>query len=225
MKSRRLVLLALFFTSAYVAFVGCGDDESTPDGNADAGNESSTVDTSPADSTSNDARVDARSPEYTGSACTVAADCYGDIDAASLQGGEAVCIDKVDNGYCTHKCQTDQDCCAVPGECVTGLKQVCASFENSADKYCFLSCEDDDIAKAADGGFTDAGTVDGGGIDGNEYCHRNASLEMGCRSTGGGSNNRKVCLPNATGDGGAGDGGKKDAGDAGDAGDADADAN
>lgn len=219
MKTRRLLLLSLFFTSTYVAFVGCGDDdESTPSGNTDAGNEASTVDTTPNDSSSSsDARTDARSPEFTGSACTVAADCYGDIDAAALQGGPAVCIDKVDKGYCTHECTKDEDCCAVPGECVTGLKQVCASFENTDKKYCFLSCEEEDIAKAADGGFTDAGTTDGGGFDRNEYCHRNASLEMGCRSTGGGQNNRQVCLPNATGDGGVGDGGKKDAGDAGDA--------
>lgn len=225
MKARRIILLSLFVCSAYVAFVGCGDEETTNTStNNDAGNDTSPP--PPRDTGAGDAFVDARSPDNTGSACTVATDCYRTLatdggDAATLQGGEAVCIDKVENGYCTHKCTQDSDCCAVPGECVSGLKQVCASFENSPDKYCFLSCEEADITKAADGGFTDAGLVDGG-FDGEDYCHTNASLEMGCRSTGGGNENRKACLPTGTGDGGGGGdgGGKKDAGDAGDAGDA-----
>lgn len=221
MKARRIILLSLFLGSAYVAFVGCGDEETTSAPSPDAGNDTAPPPPPPQDSATSDAPLDGRSPELTGSACKVAADCYHDIDAASLQGGEPVCIDKVENGYCTHKCEKDEDCCAVPGECRTGLKQVCASFENSADKYCFLSCEDSDITKAVDGGFSEAGTVDGGGTDGDEYCHSNASDEFGCRSTGGGSNNRKACLPTGGGDGGGGDGGgKKDAGDAGDASDA-----
>lgn len=220
MKARRIILLSLLLGSAYVAFVGCGDEETeTPSNTNDAGQD--TTPPLPPQDAAGDVRLDARSPDNTGAACAVAADCYATIDAAALHGGEAICIDKVEDGYCTHKCQTDEDCCAVPGECVSGLKQVCASFENSADKYCFLSCGDDDIRNAADGGFTDAGVVDGGGFAGDDYCHTNASLEMGCRSTGGGADNRKACLPTGGGDGGAGDGGKKDAGsDAGDAGDA-----
>jgi hypothetical protein len=220
MKARRIILLSLLLGSAYVAFVGCGDEETTSSpSNTDAGNDAPPP-PPPQDSAVADAFVDARSPDNTGAACAAAADCYRTLDAAALQGGQAVCIDKVEDGYCTHECTKDEDCCAVPGECVSGLKQVCASFENSAVKYCFLSCEDTDIRNAADGGLTDAGVVDGGGFDGEEYCHTNASLEMGCRSTGGGMDNRKACIPTGTGDGGAGDGGKKDGGDAGDAGDA-----
>lgn len=218
MKLRRSVFVVLAVGSAYVAFVGCGDEETPSSQTTDAGQESSTVDTykPPVD-----AALDSRSPEYTGSACKAPADCYGDIDAAALHGGAAVCIEKVTNGYCTHECQTDDDCCAVPGECRTGLKQVCASFENTDKKYCFLSCEEADIASATDAGASDAGVLDGG-FDGNQYCVKNTSAEFGCRSTGGGSNNRKACLPTGIGDGGAGDGGsgKKDSGaDAGDAGD------
>jgi hypothetical protein len=227
MKARRIILLSLLVGSAYVAFVGCGDEETTSSPSPDAGQDTNRPPPPPQDSAIGDAFVDARSPDNTGSACTAATDCYKSLgDAAALQGGQAVCIDKVEDGYCTHECKTDQDCCAVPGECVSGLKQVCASFENSTVKYCFLSCEDSDINNAADGGFTDAGLVDGG-FDGEEYCHKNASLEMGCRSTGGGADNRKACIPIGTGDAGPGDGGgKKDAGDAGDAGDGgDADAN
>lgn len=207
--------------SAYVAFAGCGDEETPPATTTDAGNETSTVDTykPPVDAT-----VDSRSPEYTGSACKVATDCYRDLQMSSSadagDGGDAsstalkgdpVCIDKVTDGYCTHKCQTDADCCAVPGECRTGLKQVCASFENSPDKYCFLSCEDADIASATDAGASDAGS------DGDQYCQKNANPEFGCRSTGGGTENRKVCFPVGPATDG---GGKKDSGaDAGDGGD------
>lgn len=213
MKARRIILLSLLLGSAYVAFAGCGDEETTTSSNTDAGNETSTVDSSPIDSSGGDARLDSGSPEFTGSTCNVAADCYGGLDAAALKGGEPVCIDKVTQGYCTHKCQTDQDCCAVPGECVTGLKQVCSSFSSSPDKYCFLSCEPADITAATDGGFSDAGT------DGENYCRVNANAQFGCRSSGGGNENRKVCFPiGPTNDGGPNDGG--DGGDAADASDA-----
>src|SRR5207247_2447366 len=125
------------------------------------------------------------------------ADCYGGFDAQSLK-GEVRCIDRVSNGYCTHLCTTDADCCAVSGECRTGLKQVCAPLESTGNKYCFLSCENKDIASATEAGASDAGS------DGTEYCHKNTSTEFGCRSTGGGGENRKVCLPTG---GGPGDGG------------------
>jgi hypothetical protein len=119
----------------------------------------------------------------------------------------------VTNGYCTHLCTTDADCCAVEGECRTGLKQVCAPFESTGEKYCFLSCESADIAAANDAGATDAGT------DEQNYCHKNISTEFTCRSTGGGAANRKVCLPSGPpGDGGPNDGASDaDASDAADA--------
>jgi hypothetical protein len=49
---------------------------------------------------------------------------------------------------------------------------VCASFESEADRYCFPSCEEGD--DACPPGF-------------------------GCRSTGGGADNRKVCFPEEAG--------------------------
>lgn len=143
-----------------------------------------------------------RGPEQTGQECTTATACYGGVaeagaDAGGIR-GEVVCLTKVPNGYCTHKCNDDADCCAAPGECRTGLKQVCAPLENQPDKYCFLSCEDADVtagiaSQAADGGY-DGGATDGGSRE-DAYCHAFASTGLKCRSTGGGKNNRKVCLP------------------------------
>ena len=44
MKARRIILLSLLVGSAYVAFVGCGDEETTNTStNTDAGNETSTT--------------------------------------------------------------------------------------------------------------------------------------------------------------------------------------
>jgi hypothetical protein len=119
--------------------------------------------------------------EQASQACKVASDCYPRIDAATLQ-GELVCLDRVTDGYCTHLCEDDSDCCAVAGECSTGHPQVCAPFESTGKKHCFLSCESDIVgdAKAADG---------------NAYCSAYANTAFGCRSTGGGSENRKVCMP------------------------------
>ena len=60
--------------------------------------------------------------------------------------------------------------------------EVCAPFESTPDMYCFLSCEDADLQTA---NATDADT----------FCHTYAGPSFGCRSTGGGSKNRKVCMP------------------------------
>lgn len=59
--------------------------------------------------------------------------------------------------------------CAVDDDCSAAEPSfVCASFENEATTYCFPSCDEgDDVCPS---GF-------------------------GCRSTGGGSDNRKVCFP------------------------------
>ena len=119
--------------------------------------------------------------EQTGQSCTSAAQCFPDTHDAALQGGPAVCMDRVPNGYCTHICTTDADCCAVPGECRTGYRQVCAPFESTNMKYCFLSCE----AVPGDSGVTDT----------DAFCAAYAHAGFGCRSTGGGSENRKVCVP------------------------------
>ena len=107
-----------------------------------------------------------------------------------------LCLDKVTNGYCTHLCTQDSDCCAVPGECKTGLVQVCGPFTSTGQNQCFLSCEDKDItaAIAAQPGTFDGGTFDGGSRE-DTYCKAFASQAFGSRSTGGGKTNRKVCLP------------------------------
>src|SRR5258708_1096943 len=99
--------------------------------------------------------------EQTGQSCTQASQCYGGIDAAAVH-GQVTCLTQLQNGYCSHTCQSDADCCAVPGECLTGFAQVCASFESTGPKYCFLSCDPSAIATAPDAGSTDPST----------YCQR-----------------------------------------------------
>jgi hypothetical protein len=119
-----------------------------------------------------------------GSSCTAASQCYPALDAATLH-GQVTCLTQLTNGYCTHTCQSDADCCSVPGECPSGLKQVCASFESSGQTYCFLGCDAADLANGPDGGTTDA-TL---------FCQTQANPTFTCRSTGGGSANRKFCGP------------------------------
>ncbi|MBI2388419.1 MAG: hypothetical protein HYV09_02275 [Deltaproteobacteria bacterium] len=123
--------------------------------------------------------------ENTGSACTAPDQCYPGLDGGTLK-GEVECLTKVPGGYCTHRCASDTDCCAVTGECKSGFKQVCAPLTNETITRCFLSCEDADV-KAADPAYAS---------DTNGYCAKYANAAFGCRSTGGGSANRKVCLPN-----------------------------
>jgi hypothetical protein len=120
----------------------------------------------------------------TGSTCSSAAQCFPGLDAAALH-GQATCLTQLQNGYCTHTCTSDVDCCAVPGECRTGFKEVCASFESSGQMYCFLSCSAADVAAAPDAGTTDPTT----------YCQDWASASFTCRSTGGGAQQRKFCGP------------------------------
>lgn len=112
--------------------------------------------------------------ENTGEACEIPEDCYPEVNHDDLQ-GEVVCMDRVDGGYCTHHCTVDEDCCAAEGECETGLAQVCAPFESTGEYFCFLSCD--------------------GVEDENAFCQDNAHPRFICRSTGGGSDNEKVCVP------------------------------
>lgn len=125
---------------------------------------------------------DARRPTNTGQACQVAEDCYPGLDATTLH-GDAVCLTRVPDGYCTHQCTQDLDCCAVTGECPNDFPQVCAPFESTGEMNCFLSCETADVTNA---GFNDS----------TAFCQANANAAFICRSTGGGSANRKVCVPN-----------------------------
>ena len=121
-------------------------------------------------------------PTNTGQSCSAPEQCFGSLDAGALV-GTAICLDKVPGGYCTHSCSGDGDCCAVPGECPGGYPEVCAPFESTGQMDCFLSCEDSTIQKA---GYTDS----------TAYCAKFANAAFSCRSTGGGSKNRKVCVPN-----------------------------
>ena len=125
---------------------------------------------------------DAQRPTNTGQSCEVAHDCYPGLDPETLH-GEPVCMTRVPDGYCTHQCTQDLDCCAVQGECPNGFPQVCAPFVSSGEMNCFLSCEAADVTNA---GFTDS----------TAYCQANANAAFICRSSGGGTNNRKVCVPN-----------------------------
>jgi hypothetical protein len=132
---------------------------------------------------------DEGSPDLVGSVCEVPADCYPDVDPADIQGA-VLCLDRVRAGYCTHECVEDTDCCAVEGECLTGYAQVCSPFESAGAKMCFLSCEDADVDAA-------------GAPDDQSYCHGEVSYDFMCRSSGGGSENRKVCVPGDCGVGAA----------------------
>lgn len=162
-RMRKRSLLAVPFVLGLVLAPACGGDDDDGGGGGSGG-------------------TGGGSPDNVGSVCKVAGDCFPGVEAGALK-GEAICLDRTDEGYCTHMCQDDSDCCAVEGECKTSLKQVCAPFESTAGKKCFLSCENADI----------------GGADANQYCRDNVHPDFGCRSTGGGNQNRKVCFPVACG--------------------------
>jgi hypothetical protein len=190
----RLPVFALLATAsvAFAVVAACSSDETETPPPADGG--TTNADSGP------------RGVEQAGQACTAATQCYP--DKAAQDAGEAgaqldikgaiTCLDRVPNGYCTHECTQDSDCCAVPGECRTGIKQVCSPFTNdSTTKYCFLSCESADI-QAGIAANVDAGGWDGGDADGgadNAYCYWYASVYATCRSSGGGKENRQVCIP------------------------------
>jgi hypothetical protein len=148
-----------------VLLVGCGDD----DGGDATGSPSGT----------------GGGPPNTGATCEAPADCYADIAAADIQ-GEVMCLDRVRGGYCTHDCTADEDCCAAQGECEAGIAQVCSPFESTGETMCFLSCEEANLVPAQG---------QSGPVDEQEYCQRKAGRDFICRSSGGGTDNRKVCVP------------------------------
>lgn len=180
MKTLRLFLVLATFGSAVALACGGSDDAEV------ASNTGPATDAGP------------RGVEPAGQACTAATQCYPQLDGGTVK-GTVTCLDRVPNGYCTHTCTQESDCCAAPGECRTGVKQVCAPFTNdSATKYCFLSCEAADIQAAisanASAGYYDGGATDAGSLD-TVYCQSYASIYATCRSSGGGAQNRKVCIP------------------------------
>ncbi len=167
MSSKWLTLFALVLTPTS-AVIGCGGDD---EGEGDSVNR----------------------PEQTGAACEVADDCFPKVEDRSQLSG-IMCLDRVRDGYCTHECAEDTDCCAIEGECDTDLRQVCSPFESTGMNMCFLSCEAEDIVAPDDGGVP---------ADDQEYCQRAAGRDFICRSSGGGSENRKVCVPGDCGVGAA----------------------
>ena len=138
----------------------------------------------------NTAGTTSRPLEQVGAVCEVDTECFPDVAEGELL-GEPRCLTRVRSGYCTHLCETDSDCCAVAGECKSTLPQVCSPFESAEGKMCLLSCEDADVE-----GDPEA-------EDANDFCQRNASWDFSCRSSGGGSENRKVCMPTDCGVGAA----------------------
>jgi hypothetical protein len=146
------VTSALFVISAGWLLAACGDDDDGAGG-----------------------------PTNTGQSCSAASQCYPGVKDGELL-GDAVCLDRVEGGYCTHVCVADADCCAVPGECSGSYSQVCSPYESETDKFCFLSCEDEDWKKTA-------------AVDAEAFCQRYAGPAFHCHSSGGGSENRKVCTP------------------------------
>ena len=173
------ILAAGLVTSALI--LACGGDEDRRRPSDDA-------------SGATGAGLPPRGYENAGQECAAPGDCYPDIDHADLAGA-VQCMDRVENGYCTHNCGTDSDCCAVDGECDTDLAQVCAPFESTNQYYCLLSCEDADVAAGQRLAANDDYTPPPGSDDATEFCRRWAGIEFGCRSTGGGRDNRKVCMP------------------------------
>jgi hypothetical protein len=69
----------------------------------------------------------------------------------------------------------------VAGECSDGRPQLCGPFESTGQQYCFLSCE--------------AAVVTASGLSDAMFCATYAAADFNCRSTGGGSQNRKICAP------------------------------
>ncbi len=144
--------------SLFVAWTACDDD----------------------DGRRTDASTGAGLADQVGESCVVADDCFVDIAREDIV-GDIQCLDRVDGGYCTHLCTSDDDCCAVEGECDAGDTQVCGPFESTGMMMCFVSCESGDFTGDED-----------------EHCAR-YHPDFICRSTGGGAANRKVCVPSGNG--------------------------
>jgi len=121
-----------------------------------------------------------QSVEHTGATCDVPDDCYPDVADKTTIKGTVECMARVRDGYCTHTCTAITDCCTATGECKTDLVQVCSPFESEPTQKCFVSCEDADMPA---------------GEDPEVFCQREASPDFSCRSSGGGSANRKICMP------------------------------
>jgi hypothetical protein len=81
----------------------------------------------------------------------------------------AECVDKEGGGFCTWSCTEDAGC---DGDQDDDWDFVCSPFESNPGMYCFPACNED-------------------GEDDLDECPPG----YGCRSTGGGADNRKICFP------------------------------
>lgn len=100
--------------------------------------------------------------------------CGGPEDCDVPEDVDAVCLDKSGEGFCSSECGVDDDCdYAEETEEGADYDFVCASFESENGLFCFPACVD--------------------GAEEGEECPGG----MTCRSTGGGSDNRKICFPEA----------------------------
>lgn len=106
------------------------------------------------------------------SACggsAIYAPCDEAENCPAPEGVVSECLDgDGDVGFCTWACAVDEDCAFDEDT----HPRVCAPFESEEGTHCFPSCEgaDEDDPEACPRGF-------------------------GCRSSGGGSDNRKICFP------------------------------
>lgn len=164
-------VLGLILAGGLAQFAGCGDSGSsgTTGGGTGAGG-----------------------PDQTGASCQTPSDCYPGVDPMEIQGTVA-CLDELRDGYCTHSCTADTDCCAAEGECKAEIALVCSPFESMSGTNCFLSCEEADLVPAP--GETE--------VTDQAYCQREAGRDFICRSSGGGNQNRKICVPGDCGVGAA----------------------
>ena len=103
--------------------------------------------------------------EFVYEGCEVADDCAEYIPDSATP----VCLDKSGQGFCSWECAVDADCADDPNE---DFAYVCSSFESTDGLYCFPSCNEDSDSET-------------------DVCPEG----FGCRSTGGGSDNRRICFP------------------------------
>ena len=96
-----------------------------------------------------------------------AADQCADV---APEGATGECVEKEGGGFCSWSCVTDPDCA---GDQDDAWDFVCAPFESTPGLYCFPNCNEDPEAT--------------------EECPDGYA----CRSTGGGSENEKICFPAA----------------------------
>ncbi|MEZ4235296.1 MAG: hypothetical protein R3F59_03885 [Myxococcota bacterium] len=101
------------------------------------------------------------------------APCEAADDCPAPEGVQAECLDKSGAGFCTWSCTVDADCAFDED----AWARVCAPFEDEGGTHCFPACNEGDATTGADG--TGAVCPDG----------------YGCRSTGGGADNQRVCFP------------------------------